>query len=101
MVASIMAYSMSGSSDTALKIRSENTLENARLRPVIKALEDRIPFAERRRKIPPGAPRPSFPEDRLKKQPVVRSAATWVRDLATAMRFHLSPLSIAQYQAHR
>jgi hypothetical protein len=84
-----------------ISYRIEYALENARLRPVVEALEHRVPFTERRRKITPGTPRSGLPEDCLKKQAGVPSAATWIRNLAEAMRFHLRPLSIGQYQAHR
>ena len=50
MVASTMAYSMSGSSDIA----SNSRLPDIRLHPIAEAREDTVPVAKRGRQVPPG-----------------------------------------------
>ena len=95
MVASTMAYSISGSSEQASKSRDEN----ARLDPVAVALEDGVPVAEERRKITPRASRPHDPKHRFDKAPVVAAAAARVRRLTQTMRLHLRPLGVRQYES--
>src|SRR6185312_3003977 len=77
----------------------ENPLENARLHPIAIALEHRIPVAERRRQISPGAARARDPKHSFEKQPVVTPCAAGVRGLAQTKRLHLRPLSIRQNES--
>src|SRR5712692_7183399 len=75
----------------------EKPFENITLDPVSIPLEDRVPGAEQRRQIAPRAARSRDPQHRLDKAPVVLAAATRVRLLPQAMRFHLRPLGVAQH----
>jgi len=81
-----------------IRDRREYVLENASLGPIIETLEDRIPVAEFLWQVPPGAVRPRLPKDSFKKEPVVAAAAAWIGFLAPAMRLHLLPLPVRQYQ---
>ena len=73
--------------------------ENAGLHPIPIALEDRIPVAEHRRQIPPGAARSGNPQHRFEKQTIVTSAATRVRRLTQTMRLHPRPLGVRQNES--
>ena len=84
---------MSGFSEQA----SKSLIENVGFDPVAIALEDGVPVAEQGRKIAPWASRPHNPKHRFDKAPVVASAASGVRRLPQAMRFHLRPLGLGQY----
>ena len=95
MVASTMAYSMSGCSETGL----EKPDENIGFDPIAIALEDSVPVAEKGRKIPPRASRPHDPEHRFDKAAVVAPASSRVRRLAQTMRFHLRPLGVRQHKS--
>ena len=92
MVASTMAYSMSGSSEHASKIRAKTsafTQSRYRLKTVF-----HLPM---RRQITPGTAGARDPENRLKKKPVVAAAAAGIRRLPQTMRLHLRPLGVCQY----
>ena len=95
MVASTMAYSMSGSSETASKSR----FEDIGLHPVAEAREHGVPVAERRRQIAPWAARARDPQHRLDKKPVVLAAAPGFARLAETVRLHLRPLGVSQNES--
>src|SRR5580692_2904906 len=73
--------------------------ENVRLDPVAVALENSVPVAEERWKITPRASRPHDPKHRFDEAAVVASAAPGVRWLTQAMRLHLRPLGVCQYES--
>jgi len=77
----------------------EKPFENPRFDPVAVALENRVPVAEQRRKITPRASRPHDPKYRFHEAAVVASAAPGVRRLTQAMRLHLRPLGVRQYES--
>ena len=79
-----------------IRHRFEYPLEHALPRPVVEALEDRVPVAELMRQIPSGAVGACFPMNRLQKQAVVTAAATGVAILAKAMGSHLLSLGVRQ-----
>jgi len=95
MVASIMAYSMSGSSEQA----SKEPDEYVALDPIAVALEDRVPLAEDLRKVAPRTARPNNPSDCLDKETVVAAAAPGICRLSQTMWLHLRPLRVSQYQS--
>src|SRR6267142_1603212 len=73
--------------------------ENVRFNPVAVPLENSVPVTENRRKITPRASRPHDPKHRFDKAAVVTSATPGVRRLTQAMRLHLRPLGVCQYEA--
>src|SRR6185312_682589 len=73
--------------------------KNAGFDPVAVALEDAVPVAEENRKIAPGASCPHDPQHRFNKAAVVASAAPRVRWLTQAVRLHLPPLGVRQYES--
>jgi hypothetical protein len=77
----------------------ENSFENIGFHPAPVALEDRVPVAQARRKVTPGASRARDPKHRFHKQPIVPSAAAWVTRLSKTMRLHLRPLGVCQYES--
>jgi hypothetical protein len=94
MVASTMAYSMSGSS-----LQASNSFTNTSvLRQSLKR-QCRAPVPERRRQIAPRTTRARDPQNSLYEQPVVTAAAPGVARFAQAMRFHLRPLGVRQHQS--
>jgi hypothetical protein len=95
IVASTMAYSMSGVSGAGL----EKPGENVRFDPVAVALENSVPVAKERRKIAPRASRPHNPKNRFDEAAVVASAAPGVRWLTQTMRLHLRPLGVRQHES--
>jgi hypothetical protein len=88
MVASTMAYSMSGSTKTT----SNSRFQTSAFHPVAKARECAVPVAEHRRQIPPGTAGSGDPQHGLDKQSVVLAAAARIARLAKAIRLHLRPL---------
>jgi len=76
----------------------EKPNENIGFDPVSVALEDGVPVAEKGRQITPGTARANHPQNRLDKEPIVSAAATRVRWLAQAVRFHSRPLGVCQYK---
>ena len=95
MVASTMAYSMSGSSETA----SNSRLKTSALTQSRKRVKTRVPVAERGRQIAPGTAGAGNPQHGLDKQPVVLAAATGIARLAQTMRLHLRPLGVSQNES--
>jgi hypothetical protein len=77
----------------------EKPNENIGFDPISVSLEDRIPTAEKGRKITPRAARTCDPQDCLNEAPVIASATARVRWFAQTMRFHLRPLGISQYES--
>jgi hypothetical protein len=82
MVASTMAYSMSGSSEAASKSR----LKTLAFTPVSIPLEDGVPRPEQRWQIAPRAAGSRDPQHRLDKAPVILTAATGIGLLSQAVR---------------
>ena len=95
MVASTMAYSMSG----GIRAGFEKLGENVRFDPVAVPLENSVPVAEHRRKVTPRGSRPHDPKHRFDKAAVVASAAPGVRRLTQTMRLHLRPLGVCLYES--
>src|SRR5260370_42069754 len=93
MGALTMAYSMSGSSETASNRRSK-TPALAQSRKRVNVL-----LPERRRQVAPRAARAGYPKHSLDKQPVVLATAPGIARLAQTQRFHLRPLGVAQYKS--
>src|SRR4029077_12903713 len=77
----------------------EKLLKHVSFHPVPEADVDRVPLAERRRQIPPGAAGARDPQHRLDEQPVIRPAPSWIRHLPQAVWLHLRPLGVSQYKA--
>ena len=77
----------------------EKLLEHVSFHPVPEADVDRVPFAKRRRQIPPGTARARDPQHRLHEQPVIRPAPSRVRRLSQTVRLHFRPLGISQNKA--
>src|SRR3979409_1432800 len=77
----------------------EKLSENVRFNPVAVPLENSVPVAKERRKIAPRTSRPHDPKHRFDKPAVVASAAPGVRRLTQAMRLHLRPLGVCQYES--
>jgi hypothetical protein len=73
--------------------------ENVRFDPIAVAFENSVPVAEERWKIAPGASRPHNPKYRFDKAAVVASATPRVCRLTQAMRLHLRPLGVCQYES--
>src|SRR5215204_5663736 len=91
MVASTMAYSMSGWSETA----SKSCLKSIRFHPVSIPLEDRVPSAKRRQQVAPRTAGSGDPQHRFDKGTVIL-APTGV-GFSQAMPFHFRPPAIAQH----
>ena len=95
MVASTMAYSMSGSSEQASKsLLKTSALTQSRYR-----LKTVFQLPKSGRKVAPRAARPHDPQHRFDEAAVVASAAPGVRRLAQTMRLHLRPLGVRQYKS--
>ena len=95
MVASTMAYSISGSSEQASKSRTKTSaLTQSRYR-----LNTLFQLPKQGRQVAPGTSRPYDPEHRLDETAVVAPASSGVRRLAQTMRFHLRPLGIRQNES--
>src|SRR3546814_4033703 len=62
-------------------------------------MEDGVPVAEGARQGGPRAARAHHPQHRFDEEPVVASAASRVRRLSQAMRFHLRPLGVSQHKS--
>src|SRR3546814_4313104 len=62
-------------------------------------MEDGVPVAEGARQVAPRAARAHHPQHRFDEEPVVASAASRVRRLSQAMRFHLRPLGVSQHKS--
>jgi hypothetical protein len=73
--------------------------ENVGFDPITASPEDRVPLAEQGWKVTPRAACPNDPQHRLNEQPTVASASPGIRGLSQAMRLHLRPLGVAQYES--
>src|SRR3546814_6074209 len=82
-----------------LRAGLENPNENIGFDPITVSLEDGVPVAEGARQVAPRAARAHHPQHRFDEEPVVASAASRVRRLSQAMRFHLRPLGVSQYKS--
>jgi hypothetical protein len=82
-----------------LRARFEKPNENIGFDPIAVSLEDRVPIPEKGREVTPGASCPHDPKHRLDEPTVVAPASSGVRRLAKAMRFHLRPLGVRQYES--
>jgi hypothetical protein len=81
--------------------RGEHPMPHARARPAREALVRTVPQAELSWQIAPRAARTRNPENRLDEQPVIRSTAAAVTDLARQQSFDLLPLVISKLLSHR
>src|ERR1700709_192819 len=79
--------------------RRKDPGKDVRLHPLAVALEHRVPLAEGRRQITPGAARAGNPQHRLQEQPPIHSSPAWIGRLAQAVRLHLRPLGVGQNKA--
>src|SRR4051812_2860743 len=87
MVASTMAYSRSGSSETASNKRCQTSaFTDVGLHPIAKAREDAVPVPERTRQIAPRAAGAHNPQHGFDKQAVVLAAASGIVRLAQTKR---------------
>lgn len=74
MVASTMAYSMSGSSEQAWK----SLTKTSAFKPIAIALEGYVPVPEKGRKVVPGISRPRDPQHRFNEAAIGTATAPWV-----------------------
>lgn len=94
MVASTMAYSMSGSSEQALKSRTKTSALTQSV-----SLEDGVPVAEEGGKVTPRTAGTHHPQHRFDEPRVIAAASPGVCRLAQAVRLHLCPLGVSQYDS--
>lgn len=69
-------------------------LENIGLHPIAKALEDRVPLAEKLGKVTPRAAGAGNPKHRFNKQPIVGAAPSGITRLSQTMPLHFGPLGL-------
>ena len=77
----------------------EKPSKNAGFDPISVSFEDAVPVAQKGRQVTPRTSRSRDPKHRFDKTPIVAPASSGVSRLAEAVRFHLRPLGVRQYES--